>query len=324
MDKRVIFEQVKAIRSQAKDAGIADYQSQAKSPDSMRSYDRIWKRAVDHGEWLDDVSSASFHAHKAALKARMSDEYRRLMKMQDIGMKTGQIEAAQHALTKASELVNRWSEILQTKRPMQRSRSRSKRQKVPKARDWQLDAYEACRTDTERAAVAIMWAMGARPVEIEKGISITSTDQGIELTVLGGKVSKATRAGQPTRTVVISRYTSVGQILDELDGQTVTIDRRKLENALVKIGRKAGLKGRLSGYTFRHQATSDSKAAGDVERTAQMLGHASARSQQRYGHPNQAKGGSVIKAKAPEPVRRLNEPRGFSPGPKASGPSNGI
>lgn len=318
MDEKVIFERVKTVCSMAKDAGIADYKSQAKSADSIRSYDRIWKRAVANGEWLDKVSRASFPIHKSALRAKLAEEYRRLMRLQDMSVKLGNLEAAEKAIREAEAVVQRWKFVNQAVRPTERQKSRSKRLKVPKSSDWQMDTYEACRNDLERGLVTVMWATGCRPKEIEQGIAIRSCEDGIEVTVLGAKVSETTQAGQPERTLTVSNHTTAGMLLEEFNGQTLSMDRKKLENALVKIGRKAKLKHRLSGYTFRHQAGSDSKAAGDIEMTAKVLGHASAKSQKRYGHPNQAKGGAVVKATATVPVRWLDMPRGFTPQPNVA------
>ena len=62
----------------------------------------------------------------------------------------------------------------------------------------------------------------------------------------------------------------------------------------------------LSAYSFRHQVSADLKAAG-VEKNAiaQVLGHASERTQGRYGRPSrgQAGGGIILDAIGSRPVR---------------------
>ena len=79
---------------------------------------------------------------------------------------------------------------------------------------------------------------------------------------------------------------------------------KRIGHDFADIRRRTGLAA-VSAYSFRHQVSADLKAAGvDKNAIAQVLGHASERTQGRYGKPSRGRaGGIILDAIGSRPVR---------------------
>lgn len=325
MDKRALFDSVRRMNAEAEACGILGHEGSPESPDSKRTYGRIWAKDQETKKGLEGVSARSWHVHKAALKWGLSEAFRKAKTAQGQAQRRGDVEGAQRLVDEALEALERWRAVEAAEKPERTPRSRSKRRQVPRDETWQMDVLKRTR-EQHRDAVLVVWASGCRPIELERGI-VVDLDQDGEpvLKIQGGKAridKDGNQIGQKEREVTISRWTFLGQMLADMcqDGPTtITMKRKRLEKVLEEAGEKAGLKHRLSAYTFRHQFGAEMKANGDQEETAKALGHVSGESQQHYGHRKQAKAGSVVRVKATSPVRKLgtrfeNRPRMEGPG----------
>ena len=99
----------------------------------------------------------------------------------------------------------------------------------------------------------------------------------------------------------------------------VTLSRKakRIGSDFSDIKRRTGLSA-VSAYSFRHQVSADMKAAGaDPQDIARVLGHASERTQGRYGKPGKGRagGGIILDAIASREVRTGR------PGPGSNQPS---
>lgn len=310
MDKLAFFDSVRTMNETAKACGILEHEGSPASKDSLKTYTRIWKRDQEARTGLEGVSGRSWYVHRAALRWGLSESFRKLKTAQGQAQRRGDFEVAEEIVREAQETLERWKALETAEKPQRAPRSRSKRSDVPRDLDWQQRVWKATEKE-HRAAVAVVWATGCRPAELAKGVEIREDQDGdLVVTINGAKVSERTKAGQPERQVTVSRYSIPGMLLGELVNKgpvMVSIDRRKLERVLEKAGKMAGLKKRLSAYTFRHQFAAEMKVNGDQEATAQALGHVSGKSSSRYGHHRQAKAGSIVSVKASEPVRHVTQ-----------------
>lgn len=159
-----------------------------------------------------------------------------------------------------------------------------------------------------RAALSVALLTGARPAEIQSGIEIRATEEGLEITIPGAKLGE--QRGQPERTLLISLESKAAKHLVALaNGGTVKVqaNAKRFCDATRSAGKRAfpGLRSSVSPYTLRHVIASSLKAAGvDSDGIAQVLGHRATRSQQSYGlacHGKQAS--SILGVRASLPIK---------------------
>ena len=114
--------------------------------------------------------------------------------------------------------------------------------------------------------------------------------------------------GQPCRKILIDARSPAGLHLGIALGarQEIEMSRKakRIGNDFADIRRRTGLAA-VSAYSFRHQVSADLKAAGVEKAIAQVLGHASERTQGRYGRPSKGRagGGIILDAIGSRPVR---------------------
>ena len=133
-----------------------------------------------------------------------------------------------------------------------------------------------------------MWATGCRPAEIERGVTIRRDGDALAIEIPGAKVTAD--KGQPIRRIAVDPASEVGRIiammLGNRQGARVQRKAKRIAADFVDIRRRSGL-GAISAYSFRHQSASDMKGRGDDPvKIAEALGHASIRTQSRYGSPS--------------------------------------
>lgn len=312
VEKVKLFARVKEVRAISEACGIKGHEG-APGEASMQQYERILKRDVmSEGQAMEGVSRASWRVHRAALLWGYKARFERLLKTCSDRQKADDLEGASEAIEAAGDAAERWMAVRDAQKPQDGPRRKSKRSQLPKETEWRRDVWRTAR-EAERPGVAVCWAAGLRPWELEQGVDVEiGDDRTILVRIPGAKVSERTQAGQPWRVVSIDRTSLAGKALERaLEGRTtirVQVDRRALEWTLERLGKVLEHRHPLTGYTFRHQAAADAKGAGlGAEEVAAVLGHASTRSQKAYGTAKQARGGAIKGALAAKPVRKVQD-----------------
>jgi len=329
MDKAALFALVKDTTRIAQELKLGERIEAAKavSERTAQTYGRTAARrmnlrASDLGQLMGGVSARSWHATRAALIQVAALQYAKFRRACDQAQKAGDWERAERAAVLARRAVEAIRQVEASERPALEGRRATKRRTLPKSDTWQQVAYAAA-TPIQKPAVAVLWATGCRPAELEQGVELRKLKVDgkrlIMVTIHGAKVTE--RSGQPSRKIAIDPDSPAGRALLEaipLGETRVIISRRakRLAADFVDIRSRTGLK--VSPYSMRHQVGANVKAAMSVEDVAATLGHVATRSQQRYGSVRQAQsGGTGIQAvKATRPVR---ETRSRAPAP-TSGP----
>lgn len=336
--KERLFAAVKAARSRAAGAGVvAIMEASTQVSDTTRAqYNRIIKRRLSGAvPDLAGLSRASWFPARAALKAGLAARVNAAMTAQTKAQREGDFARAEKLVKVADEALDQLAALEKAKAPKPEKVQNSARQRLPKARGetWQAKVYDAA-TEVMRPAIAVMWATGARPAELEKGVDIERVAGGLRVRIPGAKVNNAKKAGQPVRVLLIKEDTPAGRALAAAlaDEPKITVQRKAArigKDFTDHIRPRLPASYQVSAYSFRHQAAANMKAdLGDAGKVATAMGHRSTRSQQHYGTRRQGQtgGGAVIDAKA---THKPKETRGMvkaplSPkqsGPEASGPS---
>lgn len=306
--KAALFAEVVKTTAMAKECGLLERGGDGKSEATLKLYRRLARSRVDvtnasGGRLMDGVTAASWHTVRAAVLHQLADEYRHWRK---IGDKTQDLAEAINAARATRRAAILFDKVSKMERPARETRnSRSKGRNLP-ALSWQ-EQVMAASTPAQRPFVALMWATGCRPAEIERGVTVRRVDGGIEIEIPGAKVTATN--GQPRRKILIDARSPAGLHLGIALGMRKEIEMsrkaKRIGNDFADIRRRTGLAA-VSAYSFRHQVSADLKAAGvDKNAIAQVLGHASERTQGRYGKPSrgQAGGGIILDAIGSRPVR---------------------
>lgn len=346
--KARLFAFIQQTTKRAQAAGVVERMKAGRtvSEKTAKTYERNARARLDlssdgGGRLLEGVSGRSFHAIRAALLHEAARLYGEARKAADeanrAGDHAGQVEAAK----KARRAVEAFEAVSTAKKPPTETPKNTKRKTVPRAEDWQARLYEAA-TPAQKPAVAVLWAVGCRPAELEMGVDIRRGKKGVILVeVPGAKVSEV--SGQPRRTIGIKEETPQGQALAallEADQKSATVKRRavRIRQDFQDLREKTGLQN-VSAYTFRHAFAADMKAkfghsGPGAEKVAEAMGHRVTKSQKHYGNAKQSKDGgkSVVGVHAVRPVKETRPPgltKGqpsmraakFVKGPDPSGPA---
>lgn len=180
-------------------------------------------------------------------------------------------------------------------------------------RTWRDRVFKASKPENKKisrltSAVALLWATGCRPVEIEKGIKVQLVDGQLKVNIQGAKHGTIDNGdgvferGMEWRTLTLDpKFNAATEYLARIaqDGKEHVLDYNKnsLRTRLNELGRVAlsNLKNApsVSPYTFRHAMGSDVKscdAMTDAQKS-QIMGHLSADSLQSYGRRRHGGGG---------------------------------
>lgn len=308
--KARLFAEVAKTTGMAKEWGVIERPKTGKSDKTLALYDRLSRSRVDvsmrdGGRLMDGVTSASWHTTKAAVLHQLAAEYRRWRQVGDKALDFGE---AFEAAKKARAAVLAFDRVTKMERPPREpAQSLSKGRTLPPVSlPWQEQVL-ASATPKQRPFIALLWATGCRPAEIETGVTVRRVAGGIEVEIPGAKVTA--QNGQPRRKILIDGKSKAGLHLAMALGSKseVTLSRKakRLGNDFADIKRRTGLSA-VSAYSFRHQVSADMKAAGtDPQDIARVLGHASERTQGRYGKPGKGRagGGIILDAIASREVR---------------------
>ncbi|NMV37021.1 site-specific integrase [Ralstonia insidiosa] len=175
------------------------------------------------------------------------------------------------------------------------------------------------------SALALLWVIGCRPAEIERGVRISYCNGALLIAVSGAKCNeeKGKERGIRTRAYKfeIGPASDTHPALLTLceyaeqnarDGEAlVTHKADYLYNSVTALGKAVfpKLRTRVSPYCFRHQIASDLKADPDVplEDAAMFMGHLSDYSIGRYGRAAHGKRGTgrvkPLAVRASQPVK---------------------
>lgn len=296
-------------------AGISEGIKSA-SPKTRDQYRRIIKRRLlDNGGVPDlaDVSRASWYPTRAALRAGLAETYRVAKREYDKAMRAGDVRLAAQCVQRATKALDGLEAVSNATAPAPVKVERSARQRLPspKAGSWQARVYEAA-TPTMKPAIAVLWATGCRPAELEQGVDVYIGEGGtLRVRIPGAKVSDKNHSGQPVRVLEIAKDSKAGKaLLAVLEGKKRVLVQRKAarvsKDFLDHIRPRLPTAWTISAYSFRHQAAANLKAdLEDPAEVAQAMGHRTTRSQQHYGTKGQKQGGggAVIKAKATHPAK---------------------
>ena len=200
--------------------------------------------------------------------------------------------------------------------------------------DWRQLIVNAS-TEKYRTATIVSALAGCRPAEL-KGTKVVTRDDFIQITIPGSKTGQG--HGQPSRTITLAVEGDLAvELHQKTQGSPEGIVLDVSGDAYAHSFRRAAgraLGRSVNAYGLRHQFSSDLKAnlyekTFDFEeddparlevkvQIAKGMGHSSVRSQQHYGHSNQARGGGgkVTSVSGSRPVNTKSKKDG-------SGPSHG-
>lgn len=313
IDKPTLFALVKTAREMGVQSNLGE---RAKAGDAVsdktaKTYAATVSRRMDlggegGGRLMAGVSASSWHATRAALTWGAARAWRDEMRAADRAQRSGDIAGSIAHVRRAIEAARAVRSVEAAERPAQTQKRKTKRATLPRAPGWQGRVFEAA-TLTQKPAVAVLWATGCRPAEIEKGVDVGRDDRGrLMVRIPGAKVHEGHGAGQPFRRLLIDEDTEAGAALAAIlgDAKKITVQRgaARLNKDFASIRDRIG--GSAAPYSMRHQAAAELKATMDAEGVAAALGHRVTRSQSRYGAVKQAKGGGAIKAaRATYPVK---------------------
>ncbi|MCD9228644.1 site-specific integrase [Ralstonia pseudosolanacearum] len=174
-------------------------------------------------------------------------------------------------------------------------------------------------------ALALLWLIGCRPTEIERGVHVSYRNGLILIAVQGAKCNEEpgkergirARAYKFETRPPLDAHPALLTLREyaEQNGQDgealVTHKADYLYNSVTALGKAVfpTLRTRVSPYCFRHQIASDLKADPDVplEDAAMFMGHLSDYSIGRYGRAAHGKRGSgrvkPLAVRASQPVK---------------------
>lgn len=322
--KQALFALVRENTSRAQALGVIERAKAPVSDSTARNYEGLARGRIDAAEdgggpGLAGVSKASFYPTRAAILwtgARAAQDAR---KRADVAQKGGDLAAAVLAALEAARALDAIEGATRAKAPEGPAAPRkSKRRDLPSSDYWQSVVMMQA-SPAPKPMLAVMWAVGARPCELEMGVDLAEVRHPktgkplVLVTIPGGKVTAEN--GQPQRTILMDGSHPAGiALLQVLDGKKkVTVKRRAatIKDDFKMLQKKLTMP--VSAYSFRHQVAANAKASMAPEKVACVLGQASARTQQRYGSKQQAQkgGGGILRAEAVRPIRQLKA----SPGP---------
>lgn len=311
-------------------------------PSTIVEYEKIYARMLRDNQTPDDATSRSgYFLRRAALIYVCAMQARQALRDRDKSeFGSEQWQSALREIERISSIFRAyppdperknhlfgstgrcWNDVKQEKELAGwEAESNSKRAGLSallKRADWSNCLLDAI-APKYRAAYAIAFLTGARPAEIENGVSVRQCECGLEITIKGAKISE--HRGQLERVILISIESKSAQFLaDLIEGNNATIqcNAKRFCDAVRNAGKKAfpRMRATISPYSLRHAVASSLKASGiDAEGIAQVLGHRASRSQQSYGMCSQRRNNAtaILGVRASMPVRDTSRsPTGIS------------
>ena len=312
MSRPELFDAVRRMGERAKVLDVSSIAAAMKATGEKThvQYRRIMQRRLLNTGGRPDlsgISRSSWYPTRAALRAGLALTYQVAKREYDKHMKGGDLVAAAASLRRAETALDDLEAVSNTPAPAPEKVAHSARQHPPKPKSgsWQARVYETA-TEAQRPAIAVLWATGCRPAELERGVDVLiDKAKGLCVRIPGAKVNDAKSAGQPVRILTINKNSQAGRALLAVlgDEQRVQVQRKatRITKDLLAIRPKLPAGWVVSAYSFRHQAAANMKAdLGNAEKVAAAMGHRSTRSQQHYGTKRQGQtgGGAILNAGA--------------------------
>ena len=301
-------------------------------PSTIAEYEKIYARMLRDNQAPDDATSRSgYFLRRAALMYVCANQARQALRERDKSVfGSDEWQSALLEIERISSIFRSyppdperqnhavgstgrcWNDVrLEKESAGWKAESKSKRAGLSallKRLDWSNCLFGAI-TPKYRAAYAIAFLTGARPAEIENGVSVRQYENALEITIRGAKIGE--QRGQPERVILVSLDSKSAQFLATLaEGGRVTIQNnaKRFCDAVRNAGMRAfpRMRTTVSPYSLRHAVASSLKASGiDADGIAQVLGHRASRSQQVYGMCSQRSNNasSILGVRASIPVR---------------------
>jgi integrase len=188
--------------------------------------------------------------------------------------------------------------------------------KMPKY--WREMMWDRCENYDYKGALAILQLTGARPSEIERGVTVIGdeTSEFLEVIIKGSKQGKAKKNGQAERSIFIDMRTHVyhRSAKDYLLSQVaengyyvVQVNAKRLNDCVRRISQELWpkKKNHITPYSYRHQISADLKGEGTPPpKVSMVLGHGSSLSKKKYAGKRQARGNThIADVRCSQPVR---------------------
>lgn len=324
MNKEELVSFVRETHQLATNLGAVDRAKagQAVKPETAATYAKLAAVRFDlsqpgGGVLMAGVSARSWHTIRAALLHETARAYVQARRACDAAQRAGDLDAAGQAAMSARQAVKAMEAVTKAEKPATITKRATKRANLPRAENWQ-EAVLDLATDAQRPAVAVLWATGCRPAELEAGVDIELRMKAgapvLLIRIPGAKVTQ--HGGQPQREVLVDGTSAPGLALMRLmQGRTsMTVQRGATRLRKDFAVFRETLPWKISPYSMRHQVAANLKATFGTDelgakKVATVLGHRTTKSQKRYGEVQQAKGqGGVIAARATHDVKE-NRPR---------------
>lgn len=308
------------------------------STDTQQGYEREFDRLVGQEREATDIWRAvcqtdkkrTYYRRVAAVRHGIRKWLGDYLRHQDACQRAGNWSAWQEdlksieALLDLDELVAAAAGHCPLAAPKRRTSKRQHLAKFPT--DWRNQLGSRFRGNSYEAAFLVSALTGCRPHELETGINVTRTSDGVIFTVFGAKVKNT--QGQKFRTLKYGDHPYVTRLLEILDipeGTTVPVKVQSKVNwtsAIRRAGRALWPNARkdVTPYLLRHALASDLKRQGwDPDEISAVLGHCSAKTRSLYG--TWSSGGSsplgLKEVTAAKPVRSVEREQSFNiPTPK--------
>lgn len=303
-DKNEDFALVIQLRKLTKNIGVGI------SEKTKAEYETVYQRMLRKNETPDDAGSRSaYYLRRAAMIFHCSNEASEALKQKDKQpYGTPEWEVSMAKIRELVKIFERFPPDPERKHHASGSSSYawsdvkalkiSDGWKAPKnskkhglgglvrREGWMDLLFDSISPDYQNA-LAVAMLTGARPAEIQHGVKVKVTSEGMEITIAGAKLGE--HRGQPERTLLIALESKAAKHLADLaKDETISIqaNAKRFCDATRLAGKRAfpSLRSSVSPYTLRHAIASTLKAAGvDPDGLAQVLGHRASRSQQSYG-----------------------------------------
>ncbi|WP_081686959.1 tyrosine-type recombinase/integrase [Chitinilyticum litopenaei] len=310
-DFNMINERVVQARALVKKHEKTSWKSLSES--SKKSYQATVNLCRDKykGEMIlllqDQDCNRSYYRHLAAAKYYAIMKMKALLNTLDNQRKAVGKECIEDLIRKIEymmtliEIIHQKNLYLQIKSIPIKSESRIKRGGARSKRDsmigqpddWQMQMLAAAEGEL-KLMIALQIATGCRPSELKAGIMIEpQIAKSVKLTIKGAKITA--KSGQEAREIIISSSHPLYDFLANSAGEAILRSTPKAYgNKFTRLALRLNIRG-VSPYTLRHCFASDlKKQRVDKESIARALGHASERSQSRYGRASNGKSAQGI------------------------------
>lgn len=329
MDKLAAFDIIRAARSLVKDVNTSA------SEKTLAQYRAGYQRMIARGLTPEKMANTvrSFYFYRAAHVHHFASSIREELRLSDKAQRNGDqasfLEGVARIETLCSELeryrpdpsgkhlaagkTSKWAvEAEKRKRTGIAVQSHSKRSRLRGLPvDWRERMFATSERSKYREAIAVLALTGARPAEIECGVSVALSVTGSLVFNIQGKKTHGGKFGQEMRVLevlpqspdaifLVNRVKAHGPLM-------VKADAGALSDRVRMIGKSVfpRLKECISCYVYRHQFAADLKKSGmsGVDVSA-ALGHCADETKRYYGAAQSGLSGNrLLSVKGTTPVR---------------------